>query len=203
MATMVSRNCEECGKKFEASKYEVEKRGRGRFCSCTCSTNAIKKVGKDSSSWKGGVYITAQGYLKESIGNKKYRPQHDLIMERFLGRPLEKEECVHHIDGVRHNNEISNLELMTNEDHGRLHQLGKKDASKWTTKVCLTCGTTFDVRFNALKYREHNFCSMACRKEYTIKKAQEKKTQETVKRSHKKKKPQEKNNTNTSSLFDD
>lgn len=46
---------------------------------------------------------------------------HRLVMEHFLGRYLEKHEIVHHIDGNKLNNTIENLELMTLDDHAKLH----------------------------------------------------------------------------------
>lgn len=47
---------------------------------------------------------------------------HRKVMEKHIGRPLEKKEIVHHIDGDRLNNDIDNLCLMTMSEHAALHK---------------------------------------------------------------------------------
>lgn len=48
---------------------------------------------------------------------------HRVVAERMLNRPLEPGEIVHHKDGNKWNNEESNLEVMTQSEHARIHNL--------------------------------------------------------------------------------
>lgn len=50
------------------------------------------------------------------------RHEHRVVMECHLGRRLHRWEIVHHKDGNRHNNQVSNLELMTQSDHINEHR---------------------------------------------------------------------------------
>lgn len=65
-------------------------------------------------------HIDPQGYRRLQI-NKRQINEHTLIVEKYLGRRLTKDEVVHHKDGDKLNNNIENLELMTRSEHGKLH----------------------------------------------------------------------------------
>lgn len=47
--------------------------------------------------------------------------EHRYVMEQHLGRKLRRNEVVHHIDGDKSNNSLSNLELMSYKEHNDLH----------------------------------------------------------------------------------
>lgn len=85
--------------------------------------------------WSGGRQRTAFGYVLAFVapddpmfamgrrngttaGAGAYVPEHRLVMARHLGRPLEKHETVHHINGDRADNRIENLQLRSGR-HGR------------------------------------------------------------------------------------
>lgn len=69
-----------------------------------------------------GVSFKSGGYVEITRGPNKGRGLHVVIMEAHIGRRLRSDEVVHHKDGNKHNNNLSNLELMTRAEHSRLHR---------------------------------------------------------------------------------
>jgi len=75
-----------------------------------------------SKTGKGiGITKKPSGYIEITMGEHKGRGQHVVVMEELIGRKLFANECVHHKDHNKENNEISNLEIMTRAEHSAYH----------------------------------------------------------------------------------
>lgn len=57
----------------------------------------------------------------QSYKNGKTKRKHQIIMEEYIGRPLKRNEVVHHVDGNKRNNDIANLMLVTRSEHAKIH----------------------------------------------------------------------------------
>ena len=81
--------------------------------------------GKDHASWKGGFFIDRWGYKMMLCPDRgkasKYVMEHVMVAEKMIGRLLESNEVVHHIDGNKANNVLSNLLVVTRKTHKQLH----------------------------------------------------------------------------------
>lgn len=89
--------------------------------------------GKNNPRWKGGKYITGDGYLDILTPNhpycnsRGYVEEHRLVMEKHLGRVLLPTERIHHINGIKTDNRIENLMLFSNHsNHVALHNKRRK-----------------------------------------------------------------------------
>ena len=79
----------------------------------------VKKLSNNTNH--GNVYINKDGYLQFTNGKHRGKLYHRVIYEKFVGNI--PEDCVvHHIDGNKLNNDILNLEVMSFEEHSRMHK---------------------------------------------------------------------------------
>ena len=64
--------------------------------------------------------------------------EHRYVMERHLGQKLSFDEVVHHKDENPRNNDISNLEVLTRQQHIRIHQRGQSLTTKHKDKLSVS-----------------------------------------------------------------
>lgn len=66
-------------------------------------------------------YINGSGYIYQRVLPKTYRLQHRIILEKLLNRSLSSFEIVHHINGNRRDNNVSNLKIVDRARHIQIH----------------------------------------------------------------------------------
>ena len=82
--------------------------------------------------WKGGKtrkkdgYILVRGYGHPNTMSNGYVFEHRLIASQKLGRPLEKFEHVHHLNGIKDDNRPENLEIINGSTHNLITRLQLK-----------------------------------------------------------------------------
>lgn len=112
--------CNQCDNKKWISG-SIVKNGGGKFCSKDCYTKHQETLCMAKAPrWKGGR-VKMQGYWQIKQPDGRYRREHMILMEKKIGRKLYTNECVHHINGDRLDNNLENLKLMTKSDHNKLH----------------------------------------------------------------------------------
>ena len=100
--------CRTCYKKIYYEEKGREKRGAKKQ-----HLHPIGTIGKTS-----GGYLTIK--VDVGHGSKDWMKHHRWVMEQHLKRPLEIYENVHHINGVKDDNRIENLELwVTSQPSGQ------------------------------------------------------------------------------------
>jgi hypothetical protein len=96
---------------------------KGFYHSGSYKKGHIGMIKESHPNWKGGKTFS-EGYIRSSIKeNKKYI--HRDIMENCIGRKLERNEIVHHINGDKTDNRIENLKIMTRSEHIICHLWAK------------------------------------------------------------------------------
>jgi hypothetical protein len=109
---------------------------RGGSKSCGCFKKDSRKRGIESSSWRGGtkkhygyVYIYMPTHPNS---HDTYVAEHIYVMSQIIGRPLTKDETVHHKNGIKADNTPENLELWASR-----HPKGQRisDLVAWAKEI--------------------------------------------------------------------
>jgi len=109
----VHKTCEICSAPFEVQPYRSD---TAKYCSALCRqkgisiTTAIKRGNTQRYRGNHRTYVKLNG-----------RHMHRVIAEQMLGRPLCRNEIIHHRDGNKQNNEPTNLEILFQSEHVKIH----------------------------------------------------------------------------------
>lgn len=155
----IFNTCQVCGSEYKVKPSHAHKRKTcGKDCGKALRSRRMSGSGNHqfgvtgykNSSWKGGRRISNCGYVliyapDRSTRSDNYALEHRIVMEDFLGRRLLDSEIVHHINGNKTDNRITNLELMSLADHTREHN---KESE------IIRCPTSGKI--NQVKKRENN-----------------------------------------------
>ena len=77
-------------------------------------------------------FCKTSGYIFEKVDghplfpNRKWVPQHRRKMAEKLGRTLKSTELVHHINGIKTDNRLRNLRLISRKEHPTTHKGQKR-----------------------------------------------------------------------------
>lgn len=130
--------CDECKTEFSRTtrNYSTEKTDNSKykhFCK-KCEhfgiyvgiENRRKRIvyGSKIVSKLGYVLVRMPAnndYPGKRCGSTVYVREHQQVMQDHLGRKLAKGEVVHHIDGDKANNDLSNLDLCSVKEHNSCH----------------------------------------------------------------------------------
>lgn len=120
-----------------------------------------------------GPYLGKDGryriILKLNNGSNKTVSYPKYLMELHLGRYLEENETIDHIDGNPLNNDLSNLRVIDRKEHAY------NDAIRNDKLIvtCAYCGKSFEIDGNKLYNRNRTdrhqsgyFCSRSCSGKY-------------------------------------
>ena len=104
-----------------------------KFKNCITCTNKIRPDYGTGRYVKNGYIMVFSGEHPRAANRKiKYLFEHIIIMEKHLGRYLKPDENVHHINGVKSDNRIENLELWIKPQPTGIRAT---DAIKWAEEI--------------------------------------------------------------------
>ncbi len=111
--------CSSCARKFLWATGEMYDEGR-------------YPKGADNPNWKGGRHKTAGGYIvvykpeHPRASKAGYVLEHIVIWEEIHGTPLPKGWIIHHLNGIKADNQPVNLQALPNKKHYLLLQAKAK-----------------------------------------------------------------------------
>jgi len=149
----VKINCEQCGKEKWVRWIRV-KNGQGRFCGLKCANLAQRKWGKENVyfhfSPTHGRYMAR---WRDEDDNVHVTTKARFLYEQEYGE-IERGYEVHHKDGNKCNDDLSNLKLISISEHRKMvHGSSRKVIDGIVYKQCFSCKEYFPE--NSYKHRAY------------------------------------------------
>ena len=132
----IYRACEGCGKQ----QWVVFSKGKAD--SLLCGSCAAKRKpyknpkGEQSPKWRGGrkkcntgyidIWTSPDDFFYSMAHTHGYILEHRLVMAKHLGRCLQSWEIVHHLNHIKDDNRIENLQLVSDDRHKQITILERK-----------------------------------------------------------------------------
>jgi hypothetical protein len=101
-------------------QMEVERQRRKKI---GIYVRSLNRKGPNHPSWRGGRYIGKDGYVRilmrehPNANKDGYVLEHRIIMEKTINRYLNRNEEVHHKNGIKSDNRPENLEVLIKKMH--------------------------------------------------------------------------------------
>ena len=155
--------CPDCGK----GRW-VQQRQHCLNTRCLSCANKKRLQGDTNPRWNNGVrYDASHGFyirikpehpfyqMSMSAGGQRYIAKHRLVVAMSIGRPLEKWEVVHHVNGDNTDNRLENLELLGSQTEHLPYNLLQTEVYSLRGKVAsLEQRTTLLEAENALLVKQ-------------------------------------------------
>jgi len=130
--------CEICGKE----RWVLLQKGLPSHLKCT----ACGRKGKGNSFWRGGRIKDNKGYVyiyvypndffySMTTKDRNYIAEHRLVMAKHLNRCLLPWEVVHHKNGIKGDNRLENLKLLSSQNEHISDSLLKREGGKLKKRV--------------------------------------------------------------------
>jgi hypothetical protein len=133
-----------------------------------CLASADRKIDKTLG------YVRVYCPMHPYANTWGYVYEHRLVIEQSIGRTLIKGECVHHKNGVRWDNRLENLQLLSASEHSKIPKgiIGIDESNlqgpvlnlkkkKTYVKICQNCQTSYEAKRKSCK-----FCCKKCCDQY-------------------------------------
>lgn len=120
------------GKSKNSVQHKANRLGIGKDAEKFREVRSNACSGERSGNFKGYRRKTKRGYIllympeHPNASKNGLIMEHRVIMEQHLGIIIPKEFAVHHINGIKDDNRIENLSVMTNSAHSAYHNRSDK-----------------------------------------------------------------------------